>query len=66
MRKILLTSYFADEKTEAQIGEETSSAYTASKSFQERTVKKMLNQVWNLDQSGSMSLFILLSLVEES
>ncbi|XP_058579553.1 uncharacterized protein LOC131508587 [Neofelis nebulosa] len=33
-----------DEKTEAQIGEETSSAYTASKSFQEQTVKKMLNQ----------------------
>nr|XP_060484197.1 serine/arginine repetitive matrix protein 3-like [Panthera onca] len=55
-----------DEKTEAQIGEETSSAYTASKSFQEQTVKKMLNQVWNLDQSSSLSLFILVCLVEES
>lgn len=64
--KILLVSYFADEKSEAQIGEETGSGYTASKSFQDQMVRKQLNQVWNLDWPGSPSLFLLLCFLEAS
>lgn len=66
MNKILLNSYFADEKREARIGEETASGYTASKSFQDQMVRKQLNWVWNLDWPGSISLFLLLCFVEES
>ena len=34
----------------------------ASKSFQDQMDRKQLNQVWNLDWSGTVSLFLLLCL----
>lgn len=66
VRYILLSSYFAGEKTEAQIGEDNCSKYTVSKSFQDQTFRKKLNQVWNLNLSGSTGLFLLLYFVEET